>query len=162
MRSAGNCHPQWGYLAPAPSFLRGARIVVVAAAVGATAGAAVVVSLLERPGADAETSIAAHALVTGTPVAATQATPSGKGLEAAATSPSSAPSTPPAPQAEAAAMSESKSESKPASPARRSAGRRHRTASNRWQGENFWRKRRWRDNGRLYSSRAGFSEDDPN
>jgi hypothetical protein len=68
MRSAGNFHPQWGYLAPAPSFLRGARIVLVATAVGATAGAAVVVSLLERPGADADNSIAAHALVTSAPV----------------------------------------------------------------------------------------------
>src|SRR5262245_46692704 len=70
MRSAGNFHPQWGYLAPAPSFLRSARIVLVATAVGATAGAAVVVSLLERPGADADNSIAAHALVTSAPVAA--------------------------------------------------------------------------------------------
>lgn len=174
MRSAGNFHPQWGYLAPAPSFLRSARIVVVAAAVGATAGAAVVVSLLERPGADAETSIAARALVTGTAVAATPATPSSKAVEAAAApvpattsaaiSPSSAPSPPPAPHAAARSKSKSasKSESKPATAAGRSAGRRHRTASNRWQGENFWRKRRWRDNGRLFSSRAGFSEDDPN
>jgi hypothetical protein len=70
MRSARNFHPQWGYLAPAPSFLRGARIVFVATAVGATAGAAVVVSLLERPGADADNSIAAHALVTSAPVSA--------------------------------------------------------------------------------------------
>jgi hypothetical protein len=70
MRSAGNFHPQWGYLAPAPSFLRGVRVVLVATAVGATAGAAVVVSLLERPGADADNSIAAHALVTSPPVAA--------------------------------------------------------------------------------------------
>ena len=70
MRSAGNFHPQWGYLAPAPSFLRGVRTVLVATAVGATAGAAVVVSLLERPGADAENSIAAHALVTSVPVVA--------------------------------------------------------------------------------------------
>jgi hypothetical protein len=71
MRSAGNFHPQWGYLAPAPSFLRGVRIVLVATAVGATAGAAVVVSLLGRPGADADNSLAAHALVTSTPVTAT-------------------------------------------------------------------------------------------
>jgi hypothetical protein len=70
MRSARNFHPQWGYLAPAPSFLRGARVVLVATAVGATAGAAVVVSLLERPGADTDNSIAAHALVTSSPVSA--------------------------------------------------------------------------------------------
>lgn len=49
MRSAGNFHPEWGYLAPAPSFIRTVRIVLVAAAVGATAGAGVVLSLLDRP-----------------------------------------------------------------------------------------------------------------
>ena len=40
MRSAGNFSPEWGYLAPAPSFMRTARVVLVATAVGATAGAA--------------------------------------------------------------------------------------------------------------------------
>ena len=65
MRSAGNFHPEWGYLAPAPSFMRTARIVLVATAIGATAGAAVIISLVQRPAADAaDTSIAAHALVT--------------------------------------------------------------------------------------------------
>jgi hypothetical protein len=204
MRSAGNFHPQWGYLAPAPSFLRGARIVVVAMAVGATAGAAVVVSLLGRPGADADNSIAAHALVTSAPVsaaaspvstsAAVVAAPASKPVLAQApadaaaaqsqpaspkpvspnasdaASANSAPSTPatasaPLAHAEAAATAESK----PAAPAKRLAGRRHRTASNesvrRWQGENVWRRRHWRDNGftpfRLFSSRTG-SSDYPN
>ena len=32
MRFAGNFHPEWGYLAPAPSFLRTARVALVAAA----------------------------------------------------------------------------------------------------------------------------------
>jgi hypothetical protein len=65
MRSAGNFHPEWGYLAPAPSFMRTARIVLVATAIGATAGAAVIISLVQRPAADAANmSIAAHALVT--------------------------------------------------------------------------------------------------
>ena len=65
MRSAGNFHPEWGYLAPAPSFMRTARIVLVAMAIGATAGAAVIISLVPRPSTDAaNTSIAAHALVT--------------------------------------------------------------------------------------------------
>jgi hypothetical protein len=65
MRSAGNFHPEWGYLAPAPSFMRTVRIALVATAIGATAGAAVVVSLVERPSADAgDSSIATHALVT--------------------------------------------------------------------------------------------------
>lgn len=48
MRSAGNLHPEWGYLAPPPSFMRTVRIVVVATAVGATAGAGVVLTLAER------------------------------------------------------------------------------------------------------------------
>ena len=69
MRSPGNFHPEWGYLAPAPSFMRTARIVLVATAIGATAGAAVIISLVQRPATDAaNTSIAAHALVTSVPV----------------------------------------------------------------------------------------------
>jgi len=65
MRSAGNFSPEWGYLAPAPSFMRTARIVLVATAVGATAGAGVVLSLSDRPAAEgANTSLAAHAIVT--------------------------------------------------------------------------------------------------
>ena len=66
MRSAGNFSPEWGYLAPAPSFMRTARIVVVATAIGATAGAGVVLSLLDRPAAEGDrTSLAAaHAIVT--------------------------------------------------------------------------------------------------
>ena len=64
IRSAGNFHPEWGYLAPAPSFMRTARIVAVAMAVGATAGVGVVVSL-----------VAAHALVMGVQAAASEATP---------------------------------------------------------------------------------------
>lgn len=71
MRSVGNFHPEWGYLAPAPGFLRTLRVAVVATAIGATAGAVVVVSLVERPGAnDDTTSIAAHALVTRAPIVA--------------------------------------------------------------------------------------------
>lgn len=69
MRSAGNFHPEWGYLAPAPGFMRTARIALVATAIGATAGAVVVVSLAARPGSeDDNASIAAHALVTSAPV----------------------------------------------------------------------------------------------
>ena len=68
MRSAGNFHPEWGYLAPAPSFARTVRIALVATAIGATAGAAVVVSLIARPASGtADSSIAAHALVTAVP-----------------------------------------------------------------------------------------------
>ena len=60
MRGAANFNPEWGYLAPAPSFMRTVRIVVVAAAVGASAGAAVVFSLVDRPAA--EESVAARTL----------------------------------------------------------------------------------------------------
>jgi hypothetical protein len=60
MRPAGNFHPEWGYLAPAPNFVRTVRIVMVAAAIGATAGAAVVFSLVDRPAA--EESVAARTL----------------------------------------------------------------------------------------------------
>ena len=58
MRHAGNFNPEWGYLAPAPNFLRTTRLFVVAAAIGATASAAVVFSLMDRPAA--ETSVAAR------------------------------------------------------------------------------------------------------
>jgi hypothetical protein len=68
MRSAGNFHPEWGYLAPAPSFVRTLRIALVATAIGATAGAAVVVSLMAHPASrTADSSIATHALVTAVP-----------------------------------------------------------------------------------------------
>jgi len=60
MRFVGNFNPEWGYLAPAPSFIRTVRIAVVAAAVGATAGAAVVFSLADHPAA--EQSVAARTL----------------------------------------------------------------------------------------------------
>jgi hypothetical protein len=88
MRFAGNFHPEWGYLAPAPNFMRTARVVVVATAIGATAGAAVVLSLAERsaPGAMADagkTMVVVHSLVqpaeaaapATTPIAATTPTP---------------------------------------------------------------------------------------
>jgi hypothetical protein len=65
MRSAGNFSPEWGYLAPAPSFMRTARMVVVATAVGATAGAAVVLSLVDRSAPEnSRPLVAAHAIVT--------------------------------------------------------------------------------------------------
>src|SRR5580658_4271659 len=60
MRHARNFNPEWGYLAPAPSFVRTARAVLVAVAVGASAGAAVVFSLVDRP--VAEESVAARTL----------------------------------------------------------------------------------------------------
>jgi hypothetical protein len=67
MRRAVNFNPEWGYFAPAPSFLRTLRMIFVAAAVGATAGAAVVFSLVDRPAA--EESVAARTLVVAEPEA---------------------------------------------------------------------------------------------
>jgi hypothetical protein len=64
MRSAGNFSPEWGYLAPAPSLARTARVVLVATAIGATAGAGVVLSLVERPAEAQKSPIAARAIVT--------------------------------------------------------------------------------------------------
>src|SRR5215469_8464995 len=70
MRSAGNFSPEWGYLAPAPSFARTARAVMVATAIGATAGAGVVLSLIDRPSESAKTPIAARPIVTSVRTAA--------------------------------------------------------------------------------------------
>jgi hypothetical protein len=75
MRSAGNFSPEWGYLAPAPSFMRTVRVVLIATAVGATAGAAVVLSLVDRPAGGEATAVAAHAIVTSAQAAAAPALP---------------------------------------------------------------------------------------
>jgi hypothetical protein len=61
MRHTGNFNLEWGYLAPAPSFLRSVRLVVVAATIAATASAAVVFALVRQPAAEA--SVAASTLV---------------------------------------------------------------------------------------------------
>ena len=61
MPLAGACHPEWGYLAPAPNFLRIARIFMIAAAIGAMASAAIFCSLIYRPAA--ETSVVERTLV---------------------------------------------------------------------------------------------------
>jgi hypothetical protein len=65
----GEFHPEWGYLAPAPSFVHRARVVLVATAVGATVGAGVVFSRVSHTAT--ETSVAARTLVG--PVGATSA-----------------------------------------------------------------------------------------
>jgi len=62
MRFANNFNPEWGYLAPAPSYARTVRTVLVAAAIGASAGGAVVFSLVVHPAAE-ESSVAARTLV---------------------------------------------------------------------------------------------------
>jgi hypothetical protein len=65
----GEFHPEWGYLAPGPSFVHRARVVLVATAVGATVGAGVVFSRVSHTAT--ETSVAARTLVG--PVGATSA-----------------------------------------------------------------------------------------
>lgn len=56
-----NLHPEWGCLAPAPSFLRILRTALVATAVGATTGGGVVLSLIDRSAG--QTSVAERTLV---------------------------------------------------------------------------------------------------
>jgi hypothetical protein len=61
MRHTANFHPEWGYLAPAPRFIRKARIALVATAVGAILG---VGAGFTRVGHQAtEHSVAARTLV---------------------------------------------------------------------------------------------------
>ncbi len=64
MRSTGNFSPEWGYLAPAPSILRTVRVLLVATAIGATAGAGVVLSLVDHSVGDGDkVAAAARAIV---------------------------------------------------------------------------------------------------
>jgi hypothetical protein len=76
---AGNFNLEWGFLAPAPSFLRAVRLVVVATAIGATTSAAAVFALMRQPAA--EESIAARTLVR----SVGQAPPTGRAPAAAQT-----------------------------------------------------------------------------
>jgi hypothetical protein len=81
---AGNFNPEWGYLAPAPSFARRARLFLVVAAVSAIAGAGVGFSLVSHPAP--ETSVAARTLVG--PVEAASARGNTPGLVAQTSTPS--------------------------------------------------------------------------
>ena len=69
MRHAMNFHPEWGCLAPAPSFLRTMRTVLVAAAVGLIAGGGVVFSLAGQ--SVGQTSVAERTLVRPIPAVST-------------------------------------------------------------------------------------------
>jgi len=109
MRFAGNFHPEWGYLAPAPNFMRTARVVLVATAIGATAGAAVVLSLAERsapgPVADAsKTLVVVHSLVQPAEAAAPAVAPVAAAMPTAVIAPvaTAAPAAPAKVQASAA------------------------------------------------------------
>jgi hypothetical protein len=95
MRSAGNFRPELGYLAPVPSFARTVRIVLVATAIGATAGAGVVLSLVDRSPQPERTSVAARAIVTGLHEAAA---PAASRTSAVPIAPAAAPVTAPAVQ----------------------------------------------------------------
>ena len=64
MRQARHLHPEWGFLAPPPSFSRTLRIFVIATIAGATAGSGVILSLADR--APAQTSLVADTLVAST------------------------------------------------------------------------------------------------
>ena len=61
MRHTANFHPEWGYLAPAPSVIRTARIVLVATAVGTILGAGAGFSRVSHQ--VTEPSVAARTLV---------------------------------------------------------------------------------------------------
>ena len=63
MRYAGWLHPEWGYLAPAPSFLRTVRIALVSAAISAI----VVISVVAHPGSDDDNRWIAHRLLAKAP-----------------------------------------------------------------------------------------------
>ena len=84
MHRNANFHPEWGYLAPAPSFIRTMRIVLIATAVGAAIGAGVVFSRIGHPG---ESSVAARTLVR--PIEAVSAGPNTPAQATQANAPSS-------------------------------------------------------------------------
>ena len=73
MPQAMNFHPEWGYLAPAPSFLRTTRAVLAATAVGLIAGGGVVFSLAGQSAG--QTSVAERTLVRPIPVVSTSVSP---------------------------------------------------------------------------------------
>ena len=73
MRQAKHLHPEWGILAPPPSFSRAIRVFVVATIVGAMAGSAVVLALADR--VPDQMSVAARTLAASSEAAAIQAPP---------------------------------------------------------------------------------------
>src|SRR6476620_7153368 len=70
MRDVMNFHPEWGCLAPAPSFTRAMRTVLVATAVGAVAGGGVVLLLADHS-AGGQKSVAERTLVRPIPTVST-------------------------------------------------------------------------------------------
>lgn len=70
MRQIVTFHPEWGCLAPAPSLIRTVRTVLVATAVGATAGSGVVLAFVDHSAGD-QRSVAERTLVRPIPAAPT-------------------------------------------------------------------------------------------
>lgn len=71
MRSAGNFHPEWGYFAPMAGFRRNLHVAAIAIAIGATAGAMVVVALVSPPRSTiSNTSFSGQALINRTQLVA--------------------------------------------------------------------------------------------
>ena len=87
MRQAHHLHPEWGILAPPPSFSRSIRVFVMATIVGAAAGSAVMLALADRM--PDQMSVAARTLATSGEAAAIQAP---MALTAPAQAPSASPS----------------------------------------------------------------------
>jgi hypothetical protein len=101
MRGSTNFHPEWGYLAPTQSFIRTARVALVATAVGAIVGVGVGFSRISHQ--VTETSVAARTMVrpgdaslsrTQSPLPLTsngQPTSTPSSIESSASSPTQAP-----------------------------------------------------------------------
>ena len=101
MRVSTNFHPEWGYLAPTQSFIRTARVALVATAVGAIVGVGVGFSWISHQ--VTETSVAARTMVrpvdaslsrTQSPLPLTsngQPTSTPSSIESSASSPTQAP-----------------------------------------------------------------------
>jgi hypothetical protein len=114
MRSAGNFNSEWGYLAPAPSFMRTVRVVLVATAIGATAGAAVVISLIDRPAGEGTASLAPRAIVTSAQAAPLMAVPAVAAAPVAAPIAQTTAALPVAPQAAVSAAAQTAASTTPA------------------------------------------------
>jgi hypothetical protein len=103
MPFAENFHPEWGVLAPTPNFVRTIRTVLVATAIGATAGAGTVLALMDRPVAEARNPVQdapAMVMLAPSPASATTTgtvTPSTAETSAASAALTELNSAPPAP-----------------------------------------------------------------
>jgi hypothetical protein len=73
MRQAKHLHPEWGILAPPPSFSRTIRVFVIATFVGAATGSAAIMALADR--VPDQMSVAARTLATSSEAGAIAAPP---------------------------------------------------------------------------------------